>query len=321
MKSQIFVYAVLCLPVLAGCPARDASMVSQAKRAPWNTPQGQGLRLTTKHYDIYTTVMDRRMQAYFPGFMEVAYLNYVSLTGLQLPQPAKPMPIYMMATREQWAGLTRHRLKEKAEPYLSIQAGGYCYEGVCVFWRLRGPNALAVASHEGMHQFFYYRLRHYLPMWLEEGMCTVAEGYHTEGQTVRFTPDKNLARYHNLRMAIINGRWIPLEDLLQMDAGEAIQDPRQSMVGYYGQVWALMRFLRSKKRYAVGVQRMLADASSGTFHEILKVPPQALAKLQLRSRAYNQTISMPVFKHYISNDLKGFDLEYKAYARKITGLE
>ncbi|MBL7132839.1 MAG: hypothetical protein ISS78_01955 [Phycisphaerae bacterium] len=321
VKSRILVCAALCLAAVAGCRARDASIVSMAKRAPWKTPQGEGVRLTTKHYDIYTTVKDPRMQAYFPGFMEAAYLNYLSLTGLRPRRPAKPMPIYMMATREQWADLTRRRLKEQAGPYLSIQAGGYCHDGVCVFWQLTGRKALSVASHEGLHQLFHHRLRHHLPMWLEEGLCTVAEGHHVAGQAVRFTPDRNLFRFENLRTAIINGQWIPLRRLLHMDAGEAIEDPRKSPVGYYGQVWALARLLRSNKRYAAGVRRMLADAEAGTFHKPLKVPRRALAELQLRARAYNRTISEPLFKHYISKDLEGFEREYKAYARKITKLE
>ncbi len=323
VKSGIFVRicAILCLPAVSGCPAEDISIVSRAKRTPWKTPQGQGLRLTTKHYDIYTTVTDRRMQVYFPDFMEAAYLNYLSMTGLGARRPAKPMPIYMMATREQWANLTRHRLKDRARPYLAIQAGGYCYQGTCVFWNLKGPDALSVASHEGLHQFFHHRLRHHLPMWLEEGLCTLAEGHHLEGQAIRFTPDRNLSRFTNLRRAIINSEWIALKPLLHMDAGQAIGNPRRSPVGYYGQVWALTRFLMSNKRYAAGVCRMLADAETGMYHKVLKVPSAALAKLQLRGRAYNQTVSEPLFKHYISNDLESFERKYQAYARKITNLE
>ena len=321
VKLRIFICVALCLPVLAGCGAADVSLVSLPRRAPWQTPYGNGLRLTTKHYHIYTMITDRRMQSYFSGFMEAAYLNYLSLSGLRPGPAGKPMQIYIMATREQWVNLTRHRLKGKAGPYLKVQAGGYCYEGVCAFWQLRGPNALSVASHEGLHQFFHHCLRHHLPMWLEEGLCTVAEGHHAAGQAVRFTPDRNLSRFSDLRMAIIDGQWIPLRRLLHMDAGEAIGDAEHNPLAYYGQVWALARLLRSNKRYAAGVRRMLADAKAGRFHKVLNVPAPALMELQRRGQAYNQTVSEPLFRHYISKDLEGFEREYRAYAKKIAKLE
>jgi len=158
-------------------------------------------------------------------------------------------------------------------------------------------------------------------MWLAEGMCTLAEGYQVDRQAVRFTPDRNLSRFDDLRTGIINGQWIPLKRLLAMDAADAIGDPEQNPLVYYGQVWALARFLRANKHYAASVRRMLDDAKAGRFHKVLNVPARALMQLQRRGRAYNQTVSEPLFKHYISKNLEGFEREYRAYAKKITKLD
>jgi hypothetical protein len=284
--------------------------------------------LLTTHYRIYTTASRPEILSYLPGFMEAAHDNYVGLTGLA--GPAAPsgggkdarMPIYMMGTRQEWSALTRSIVGEQWNVYSSIQAGGYCYQGVCVFWDMGGVGSLSVASHEGMHQFLGQRLKDHLPMWLEEALAAMSEGYQIDGQSVRFTPDQNASRFNDLRKALVNDWWIGLDKLLPMDGGDAVRlgSPERT-VGYYGQVWALGVFLRSDPAYAAGRTRMLADAAAGRFHQALKLPADNLTRLYRRGPAYNHVLSARLFRHYIAADLPAFERRYKDFARKLVRLE
>jgi len=296
-------------------------MRTAVHRRPWNTGYGSGVELTTKHYRIYTTANSHVLLTYLPGFMEAAYQNYLKLTNLPDRLPTEPMPIYMLGTRDEWAALTRSVTGQNAGIYLSIEVGGYCYRGVCVFWETGGMSSLAIAAHEALHQFFHHRLSGHLPVWLEEGMCVTAEGYRIDGETVSFTPDRNTVRFNNLRTAIVQGRWIPLKKLLPMDPGDVVTHSTEHAVGYYGQLWALVKFIRSRPEYRAGLERMLADAEAGRFHEALGLPARAIGELQLRGRIYNRTVSEPLFRHYITTDLAGFEREYLAFAYKLTKLE
>ncbi|MFZ1992153.1 MAG: hypothetical protein WAW96_20555, partial [Alphaproteobacteria bacterium] len=242
------------------------------------------------------------------------------LTGLGDRPGEALMPIYLMGTRQEWASLTASIVGPGAGPYLSLQAGGYCYQGVCVFWDIGNLGTFSVASHEGLHQFFHHRLRDRLPMWLEEGLCTVAEGYEVSGDQVAFTPQRNNFRFTDLRAALVQDRCLPLETLLAMDSGEAVSGAHEQAVGYYGQLWALLQFIRSVPAYYAGLQRLLADAEAGTLYQTLNVSPQDLAAWRHQGRAYNKTVSVPLFRYYISQDLAGFQRDYKEFAKKLARL-
>lgn len=283
-----------------------------------NTP---GKELVSDHYRIYTTAASQEILSWMPGFMEAAFDNYASI--MQLPPQAggQPMPVYMMGTRQEWAALTRSIVGSQWGLYSAIQAGGYCYKGVCVFWDMGGMGTMSVASHEGMHQLLHNRMKDPLPMWMEEGLTTMAEGYQVDGASVQFTPQRNPARFTDLRNALVNDWWIPLDKLLPMDGGDATQlGTPERAVGYYGQIWALGQFLRSDPAYGPKRLKMLADAQAGRFHEAMKLSPQQFENLRQQGRRYNQAASTPLFKYYLDEDLAGFDRKYKAFARKLAKL-
>jgi hypothetical protein len=219
-----------------------------------------------------------------------------------------------MGTRKDWEALTISRFGEKA-PMLSIEAGGYCHEKVCVLWDMGGLGTLSTASHETMHQFLAYRMKNALPMWLEEGVCTLCEGYEITRDRVVFTQDKNASRFGTLRGMLMQNHWTPLEKLLPLDAGDVVTRPAEEAVGYYGQLWALALMLRTPK-YRPGLERLMADAEQG------KLLGGTLDKLraegvQSGTKLYNRTISAPVFRQYIATDLAAFDREYRAFAEKL----
>jgi len=325
MKSYRSFAMLLLVGCVAGCVQRNepvgVPMVTRTQQARWDSKEIPGVAITSEHYRIYTTSNNRALVRYMPGFMEAAYRNYLTLTGLRPRRTAEPMPIYLMADRKQWALLTRAIVGGRNGPQNSIEAGGYCFKGVCVFWDLGGLATFSVAAHEGLHQFFAHQLRDRLPMWLEEGLCVTAEGYEITGDRVLFTPDRNVSRFSDLRNAIVQGYWIPIRRLLPMHSMDAVGGYTEKTVGYYGQLWALVRFLRSQPQYKAGMQQLLRDAQAGRLDVALGMPSASLDRLRARPLQYNRTVSIPLFRRYITSDLENFERQYFAFAKKITKLQ
>lgn len=283
----------------------------------WETPYGTGAVLSTDHYKIWTTLPEHsRLRKALPGFLEAARANYLQLTGLGDGDRRQPMPVYVLADRTQWDHLTRHRMNRSVQ----IETGGYTADGVCVFWDIGPLHTLSVAAHEGLHQFFYHRLRERNPMWLEEGLCATAEGFEITDRGVVFTPDRNNSRFSDLRQTITRGYWKPLEELLKMHSMDAAREGfSEKAVGYYGQLWALMHMIRHTPRYRAGMERLLADASAGRFHTVLGVSRRQLHRMRRNPLTYNRAVSLPLFRHYINDDLEAFQAEYRAYAENLVG--
>ena len=303
----------------AGCgpvetPGAQPLAVAAAK-APWSFGGIAGSALTTKHYRIYTTSSTRTVLTYLPAFMEAAYRNYLALTGLAEPPEASGMVIYVLADRRQWEAITRRITGPQAGIYLPIRQGGYCYRDVCVFWDMRNFSTFAIAAHEGLHQFLSRRLAEPLPAWAEEGLCVLAEGFGMSQSTVRFAPEANSLRVVNLRSLLTGGRWQALPELLATDAAERICRSSALAPEYYGQLWALLMYIRSRADYRSGLERMLADAAAGRLRAALKAPP-AMG----RGRAYLRAIAVPAFRLYIEPDLVAFEKRLRSYAANLARL-
>jgi hypothetical protein len=326
MRTTTALTALAAIWLQAGCTQAPWTTVpsdvleTSVRRLPWDSPGNRGMELQTKNYAIYTTCQGGEIVGIMPGFMEASHRNYLRLLGLGDRPLNDLLPVYLLATRDEWASLTKALLGPNSGPYLQIQSGGYCYENVCVFWQLGGLSTLSVAGHEGFHQYMHHRLADQLPMWLEEGLCTQAEGLEIDGPTVRFDPRLNISRRGDLEGALVRSYWVPLEKLLPMDAGDALGPYAEKTVGYYGQLWALVQFLRWDPQYAAGLNRFLADAEAGRLHMALDTSKDALDQLRRNGRAYNQGVSEKLFRYYITDDLPAFEKRYKAFCLKLTGL-
>lgn len=316
-----------CLMVLSGVPGcepkttetppaetytRSLSVPFQSRQ--WDTPFGQGQIITTRHYFIHTSVRDSTLLAILPGFMEAAYRNYSDILRWEVTLDGH-LPMYMLASRGEWEAMTIHRFGDSG-PARMIENGGYTYKGVTVCWAIRGTGSLSVASHEGMHQLLHYTLKNRLPLWAEEGLATTSEGFVLDRGTVRFTPDQNLMRLSDLRNAIINDTWLDVPTLLTTNTISIAREGKQAKtVGYYGQLYALMCFLRHDETYSPRWRTMLQAARDGTFDDVL-TPGQ----MKLPGAYYTRFLGRKLFEHYITDDLEVFEAEFLRYARRLVQL-
>ncbi len=319
-KAMIKRYAIVAVlaACIAGCEGTQSSdgvsMFSDARREPWKS----GQVISSSHYRLFSTVTRRDLRENLPGFMEAAHSNYLLLTNLSANDLDAPLDMYVLGTRREWADLTQHRLGERANLYLQVEAGGYCLGGVCVLWDIGTSATMSIASHEGLHQFLWHRLAHRIPMWAEEGLCAVAEGIELYDSYVSFTPDRNVSRYSDLRRAIIQGYWIELPDLLPMDGGDAISGKPHQATGYYGQVWALSLYIKSVPAYRDGFHRMLLDAQMGRLDKEVGLTPDVMARMH--TRGYNRAVSETIFRHYITDDLQAFEDGWLKFAKKLVDI-
>ena len=312
--------------LLVGCAGGDSrhesiSLNSPTAAAPWQFGPIKGQALSTAHYAIFTTTANPSIRGNLGGFMEAARTHYAALTGL--PEPARkdePWTIYLLATRPEWAALTQKITGEQAPIYLSVENGGYCFAGVCVFWDITPLATYGVASHEGMHQFLHHRTRQSLPSWAEEGLASLCEGFSMQQHSVRFTPERNILRYNSLRSAILSGRWRTTTQLLNMDAAENVRGPMGHTGEYYAQLWAMLLLIHSEPQYNAGLRRMVADAVAGRLDKELEFDARAWVRLQRNARLYNQTLSPRAFAHYIDADTARFEQRYRQFARELVGL-
>ena len=72
---------------------------------------------------------------------------------------------------------------------------------------------------------------------------------------------------------------------------------------------------------APGLQQLLADAEAGRLNQSLKTSADDLAALRRQGRAYNKAVSLPLFRYYVTQDLAGFENDYRAFAARLARLQ
>lgn len=286
-----------------------------------------GLKITTAHYQIYTTLIDPLILRQVPVFMESAFQSYCEIIGSS-PTPEKKLVVYLFRGRTQWEQFSGVWTKNLAPIYLKIKAGAYYLNGACVAYHIGRKANFAVLAHEGWHQFTDELFVMRLPAWLDEGIATNFEAFKWESGRVVFDARTNGPRLMGLSRTLARNELIPLTDLLSLDAGRVLShtssvpdetqaDPR--VVAYYSQVYALTRFLREYKygRYLYHFQTMVNDARLGNWPLEPADCDEATQRQRSPTRRWNAKVGRFVFERYIASDPGEIETAYRAYCRKI----
>jgi len=285
----------------------------------WPSKYGDGLIITTEHYRIYTTLLDPLMLRQLPGFVESAYLAYQS----QLPQPIETtirFTVYLFGRREQWEDFTRTFAGRQASIFCKIKSGAYYLNGACVVYYIGRERTFSALGHEGWHQFNSRHFKFRLPSWLDEGIAMLFEAHKMEKGGFYFEPGRNMSRLGALKKTLMNGKMIPLKQLIAMNPGEVLTtNETDSVTAFYAQSYALVRFLREDDygRRLGNYHRMLLDGLWGRWplSEVgKKIASDRNIPLTVR---WNRAIGVLLFKHYIGNDIHEIEQDYLAFCRKI----
>ena len=319
----------------------------------WKNKYGPGLKLTTRHYEIYTTLLEPSMLRQIEGFIESAYQAYnnqlpksISTVLRTPPQgvPAAGRPqadkwaygghltveskskftIYLFANRRQWEDFTRSFTGKQAQTFCKIKAGAYYHNGACVVYDIGEKRTFASLGHEGWHQFNDKHFKFRLPSWLDEGVAMLFETYASRNGLFYFEPTKNACRLDGLKKTLTKNKIIPLRKLVAMNPGDVIAtDQTETAIAFYSQSYALVRFLQeagSGKRLGV-YSRLLTDGFRGTW-KLDKVNKRIAADRNIpKTVRWNHAVGRGLFQNYIGYNFDRIEQEYLAFCRQIVKTE
>jgi hypothetical protein len=238
-----------CSPKPGGSPAllRPPSPTILSSE-PWSFESSPGILLRTPHYRLFTTESDKDLRLAMPELLERALTHYTTALG-PLPTPDLKLDTFLLATRPQWASLTRTIMGPDAAPYLRIQRGGFASGGRALLFTIGHRDTLAIAAHEGWHQYTQRTFKHELPLWLEEGIAAYMEGFIPDPAAPEyplFRPWANPERFEQLVSASRTGRLMSLSQLLDLSPANLLNSDTDLALTYYAQTWALVHFLASE---------------------------------------------------------------------------
>ncbi|UCF15457.1 MAG: hypothetical protein JSW59_18820 [Phycisphaerales bacterium] len=343
MVRRVFHFWVVGLVCLAGCapdnggkvqtfegrqcevgdhigsgPLKDIQALESVE--PWNCRYGTGLRLTTTHYEIFTTLTEPVMLRRTLGFMESVYRAYNS----QLPEVIETqtrLTIYLFADRRQWEDFTRDFAGEQARTFCRIKAGAYYHNGACVAYDIGPTRTMSVLGHEGWHQFSDKHFKFRLPSWLDEGVAMLFETNDAASGTFQLAPAKNAYRLDALRRTLENDRMIPLRDLIASNPGDVLATDRtEAVMAFYSQSYALVRFLQEADsgRRLAAYHRLLADGLRGRWQLDGASRAIAIDRNIPRNILWNHIVGLVLFEDYVGSDYDQIEKEYLAFCRQIT---
>lgn len=239
-------------------------------REPWTFDGAEGEVIRTVHYRLYTTERDPVIVRRIVVFLEHALTHYRSAL-VDLPEPPQRLDTYLLDNRAQWASLAVRIAGGAAETFTRLQRGGFATRGIGLYYDLGLYDTLAIASHEGWHQYTQRTFRSALPPLIEEGLATYMEGHGWESATPIFKPWANLERFEQLERAARAGRLRSLGQLARAEPGElvrsssSVEGGQDALLDYYAQAWAMIHFLNEGQsgKHAGALRAMLQDAASG----------------------------------------------------------
>lgn len=282
----------------------------------WSFERTPGRVFETANFRVFTTLDDSELLDRLPAFLEGSLIRYRSSLG-ELPEPTDKLVTYAMGTRPQWASLTRQLMGSQASLYLQITRGGYAAQGKGVYFDLGPRDTLAVAAHEGWHQYTQATFAEPLPVWLDEGLATWHEGFRWDRHAgALFLPWSNPQRFDRLRDVVEGGRGTPLTTLLDTRPQDLIATSNDDTLDYYAQVWALTHFLAEGDggAHRSVLTTMLTEAATGGLYRRVFDAFGRGVTYQARTR---RTGIEPLLVYLNGRDPQAMAESYDAFMKKL----
>lgn len=285
----------------------------------WDNTYGPGLKLTTAHYEIFTTLLEPFVLRGISGFIESVFRAYNS----QLPESIEiksKSTIYLFADRRQWEDFTKSFADDQAEIFCKIKAGAYYHKGACVVYDIGLERTLSALGHEGWHQFNGKCFKFRLPSWLDEGMAMLFETHGIHGRLFYFEPAENTYRLDGLKRTMTKNKMIPLEELIAMNPGDVLAtDQAKAVTAFYSQSYALVRFLQEAGygKWRGVYRRLLLDGLKGDW-ELDGVNKRiAIDRNIPKTVLWNRIVGRGLFQDYVSDNFEQIEKEYLDFCRQI----
>jgi len=301
--------------------AADPVAAIEYEVLPWRFGDWSGREVRTAHYAIHSTMPREEDSIGIARFYDAALARYRTAFG-PLPAPSRLMRTYFFADRDQWLAKTEDLLPGQIEDFRRLGRGGYATAGTSVIydidrWGLR--DTLAIAAHEGWHQYTQSTFRQPLPTWLEEGIATYMEGHVVlDDGAVRFVPEDNEERLRTLRRAVDEDLLLPMDALLHRSPHRLLRESRDDLLIYYAQTWALVRYLQEGEggRLRAGLHAMIRDAAEGHYVDRLR---ERTGRGHRRGLWRWARTGPAAIEAYLTTDLMAFERRYARFVRSLVG--
>lgn len=307
-------HAAADAPGAAAATAPGAVSPVVASRA-WRWESVDGVEVDTLNWSIRTSLRSGTFTASLPSFYEAALVNFRE--GLvPLPPPRKRLEAYIFGTRDDWAKYAQYKLGADAAPYLKMGRGGFTTAGEAVLYDIGPRDTLAIAAHEGWHQYSQTTMKSALPVWLEEGIACYMEGFRMppNAPAPTFLPWRNPERYAELRNAARRDRLATLRQLLEGSPQSFLEVSRDAQLAYYAQVWALLHFMREGEggRYRPALALLLDDAVAGRVADRVR-SCDAIADPKVREACARSRVGPGLILAYFNPNFEEFAAQYDAF--------
>jgi hypothetical protein len=334
MLKKISGLTILILIMLSGCQDSSAaslstpeglieyvsSMPAVVNIEKWSNKYSDGLLIETRHYKVYTTLLEPLMLKQIPAFVEAAWREYQK----QLPTPVESegkFTVYLFKDRPQWEEFSKQFTGDQWPAYEKIKKGAYYLKGACVAYNIGRSQTFSVIGHEGWHQFCHKYFKYRLPSWLDEGIAQLFEKSEFDKGQFVFKPAENLQRLGALKLIFQNKKIIPLRELISLNPSEVAMwdESDKAVMAFYAQAYALVRFLREEdygKRLA-NYQQMLLGALNGTWPLDENEARIASDRNIPLTAAWNRYIAQKLFDIYIGEEIEQVEPEYQRFCQKI----
>jgi len=281
---------------------------------PWEYAGTPGVRITTNHYHVYTTVSDPIYQRLMALTLEAAYDQAKKwVPGAVV---AQRMECYVFAQRGTWETYTKQYTGEYAATYLRITAGGYSHRGVFAGFDIGRELTLGMMAHEAWHQFSWLALKDRLPSAYEEALATQFEAITWTGTNPRFESLQNYRRWQQLQKAARANKLWELSRILPTHPGQVITNEAKSVDGYYAQIWALGLWLQEPAQLPA-LQNMLEDARIGKLTRHLRGSGISQLEIDAYSENWNAAAGLRYTSAYFRGDIGTQEASYRNFTLRV----
>jgi len=236
---------------------------------PWSCMGFDGLCIRTKRWNICTTIMQPTLHARLPVALEsglAAMRARLGTADFVLPEPRQTMTTCLLSDRRQWSNLAKVVLPAQADAMQALARGGFTSQGVALLYdidqRSHCRDTMALALHEGWHQYAQMALPGQLPPWVDEGLATVMEGFRLLPDGLEIDHAANRQRQRRAWWMLRRGRMQSLREFASDDPHAAMDRGETALLDYYGQAWAVMRFMLADPDRAVCVKTIVSAAAA-----------------------------------------------------------
>jgi hypothetical protein len=311
-----FLVLLVMLSALCGCGHQSPTATGPAQPVSvafenWPVDGVPGMRVSTQHYLIYSTLPDQPLLGRLAQVMEGALAEY-RLVSDDLPITNHPMECWMFETRDQWAAFTRTHTGDDAPVYLRVNRGGYTIGDWYVAYWIGDTGMFSVAAHEGWHQYVARHLKGRLPPFLEEGLACLFEQVEWEGDLPRWSLSANESRLVSLRTAVDGKHLYPLTQLVRMHAGQVVGQPGVQIEAFYAESWAFARFLYDgdSGAHRSALHEMIKDAARGSLFAETPHP-------QSEGPVWAPSSAKPMLEHYLHMSFPAVDEAFGRYLDRL----